>query len=138
MRRELPGSWRGGHLDRVRVGVAFLVLLFLLGSARWAGAHGLLLQSTPKAGETALLGVSRLELRFNVRIEPALSALRLVGPSGAHVPFPSGLSGSAGPDRLAAALAPLDPGGYTVHWKVLTKDGHVSHGRFSFQVAEGR
>jgi len=33
------------------------------------------------------------------------------------------------------ALPPLAPGLYTVHWRIFTRDGHLSHGRFSFQVA---
>lgn len=96
-----------------------------------------MLESTPGAGDTARPTLSRLDLRFNVRIEPALSRLRLVGPSGADVPLPP-KAAAPSPDRLAAALPPLEPGAYTVHWRILTKDGHVSHGRFSFQILDTR
>ncbi len=77
-----------------------------------------------------------LDLRFNSRIEPAFSALLLTGPSGEQVRLRAGFSEPEGPNRLAALLPPLGPGLYTVHWRVLTVDGHVSHGSFSFRVAE--
>ncbi len=31
--------------------------------------------------------------------------------------------------------APLTPGGYTVHWRVIAQDGHTQRGTFVFQVA---
>lgn len=111
-------------------------MLFAL--PRSAGAHGLLLESIPKAAETAPRGTSLLELRFNVRVEPNLSRLQLTGPAGAPIPLPSDLSSATGPNHLAARLAPLEPGHYTVQWRILTKDGHVSHGKFSFEIAEER
>ncbi|MBI2153363.1 MAG: copper resistance protein CopC, partial [Candidatus Rokubacteria bacterium] len=37
-----------------------------------------------------------------------------------------------------ASLPALGPGGYTVHWRILSVDGHVSDGRFSFELAERR
>ena len=41
----------------------------------------------------------------------------------------------ASPDRLAAALPPLAPGTYHVEWRVLSADGHVVSGRYTFHVA---
>ena len=83
-------------------------------------------------------GTSLLELRFNARIEPKLSRLRLSGPSGAPIPLAPDLSSSTGPARLAVRVAPLEPGHYTVQWRILTKDGHVTHGQFPFEIAEER
>jgi methionine-rich copper-binding protein CopC len=31
-------------------------------------------------------------------------------------------------------LRPLEHGTYTVNWRVLSVDGHVTEGRFTFQV----
>lgn len=109
-------------------------LLVLVGVPASAVAHGILLESAPNAGETVALGVSQVELRFNSRIERALSGLRLTGPSGERVPLPAGLSETTGPDRLTARLPTLPAGLYTVHWQVFTVDGHVTHGRLSFQI----
>jgi methionine-rich copper-binding protein CopC len=38
------------------------------------------------------------------------------------------------PLLLRATLQPLERGGYTVNWRVLSVDGHVTEGRFTFQV----
>jgi len=123
------------HVKVTSRGVGLLALLVLLGAPGLAVAHGILLDSKPKAGETTPLGVSLVELRFNVRIEQGLSRLRLTGPSGQDVPLPGGSAKAAGLAQLTAALPPLAPGLYTVHWRIFTRDGHLSHGRFSFQVA---
>ena len=38
------------------------------------------------------------------------------------------------PLLLRASLQPLEPGIYTVVWRVLSVDGHVTEGRFTFRV----
>ena len=123
------------HVKVTSRGVGLLARLVLLGAPGPAVAHGILLDSKPKAGETTPLGVSPVELGFNVRIEQGLSRLRLTGPSGQDVPLPGGPAKSAGLAQLTVALPPLAPGLYTVHWRIFTRDGHLSHGRFSFQVS---
>lgn len=99
-------------------------------------AHGILLDSIPRAGETTPVPMLRLDLRFNARIELGLSKLRITGPSGEDVPLPDGGPKTGGPGQLWATLPPLAPGIYMVHWQIFTGDGHLSHGRLSFQVGE--
>jgi methionine-rich copper-binding protein CopC len=113
-----------------------LTWLVLAAMAAPAAAHGILLASTPTAGEALPLGMRALDLHFNVRIEPRLSKLRLAGPSGEDVPLREEPTNSAYPARLTATPPPLAPGIYTVRWQIFTADGHLSHGRFSFQVGE--
>lgn len=124
------------NMNRWWAGLLWSVVLF--GIPAQASAHGILLESTPRSDETVALGVSRVDLRFNSRIEHPLSRILLTGPLGERVPLPARLSGTAGPDRLTATLPILPPGLYTVHWRVFTVDGHLSHGRFSFQIAQRR
>ena len=62
------------HVKVTSRGVGLLALLVLLGTPGPAVAHGIFLDSKPKAGETTPLGVSLVELRFNVRIEGAVEA----------------------------------------------------------------
>lgn len=114
--------------------VSLLMLFLLLAIGGPAVAHGILVDSMPKSGETVAVGVSQVALRFNSRIEPALSRLRLTGPSGDLVRLRAQPS-AAGPNWLTAALPGLQAGLYTVHWRVFTVDGRVSHGSFSFRVA---
>jgi len=107
---------RRSHVKVTSRGVGLLALLVLLGAPGPAVAHGILLDSKPKAGETTPLGVSLVELRFNVRIEQGLSRLRLTGPSGQDVPLPGGPAKSAGLAQLTVAFPPLAPVLDTRHW----------------------
>lgn len=123
-------------MSRLYAGLLPFVVLF--GVAHQAPAHGVLLESSPRSRET-VASVKRLDLRFNSRIEPAFSRVRLVDPSGEPLPLQAVPYGAAEPNRLQAAVPDLRPGQYTVHWRVLTVDGHITEGVFSFRIrpAEG-
>jgi methionine-rich copper-binding protein CopC len=72
-------------------------------------------------------------LRFNNRIEKKLSKVRLVGDKGARLEVPVAVTGRA--DTLTGALPGLAPGRWRLEWQVLSTDGHVVSGSFSFRVA---
>jgi methionine-rich copper-binding protein CopC len=111
--------------------VGVVVLLVLAAVRGSAAAHGILLDSTPKASETAPEGIAFIALRFNARIESGLSKVRLTGPFGEDVRLADGPVKSSGSGRLTAALPPLTPGLHIMHWQIFTHDGHLSRGRFS-------
>jgi copper resistance protein C len=117
-------------LKRAVVMAAGILLLTLAPSAR---AHSLLLESTPAADARLAASPSEISLRFNNRIEKKLSTIRLVDERGGARPVTMLADGPA--DRLTAALPSLDPGAWRVEWRVLSTDGHVVSGRFSFRVA---
>jgi copper resistance protein C len=101
-----------------------------------AGAHALLLESTPKHNATGA-APERLVLRFNGRIEKRLSRVVLVGgPDGASIPLDQ--PGEANPDTLAYPLPALGPGPWEARWRVLSVDGHFTEGRVRFTVREDR
>ncbi|MEK7701882.1 MAG: copper resistance CopC family protein [candidate division NC10 bacterium] len=105
----------------------------LLALASPAAAHSLLLESAPAAGST-VAGPRQLTVRFNNRIEKPLSRLRLVNERGEAQPLAA--PASDGPaDRLTVGLPALSPGAYRVEWQVLSTDGHIVSGGFSFRVA---
>jgi len=72
-------------------------------------------------------------LRFNNRIEKNLSRIRLVDDRGHARTLALTLADGA-PDRLTAVASPLIPGAYRLEWQVLSTDGHVVRGGFSFRV----
>jgi methionine-rich copper-binding protein CopC len=133
MSRDADGGTRARRWHITRPCAALLSLLGVLGVPQGALAHAVLLESTPGTSE-AVSEAGSLDLRFNSRLEPAFAQIRLARPSGEAAPLRVGLSRVA-PNRLTAALPALDPGVYTVHWRVLTVDGHVNHGSFSFRIA---
>jgi methionine-rich copper-binding protein CopC len=112
---------------------AGLALLCLLAVPAAAGAHALVLESSPRAGEALGEPPARVLLRFNSRIEKRLSIVTITGPAGRPVPLPVAAPDPA-PDRLSVTLPPLGPGRYIVRWKVLSADGHVSQGALRFSV----
>jgi methionine-rich copper-binding protein CopC len=116
---------------------AVLLSLVVVVFAQPAAGHGILLESAPQARETVAV-VKRLDLRFNSRIEPAFSGVRLIAPSGEEMRLHAVVSEPAGPNWLTASLPPLGPGLYTVRWRVFTVDGHLSNGSFAFRVAARR
>ena len=117
----------------MRLTSALCAGVLLLAPASPAAAHSLLLDSSPAPSAT-VPPPSRLALRFNNRIEKALSRLRLVDARGA-ARLLTVLAGAGKVDHLEATLPPLAPGVWRVEWQVLSTDGHVVRGSFSFRVA---
>ena len=112
--------------------LASLLAALLFASVTPVVAHSLLLESAP-AANAVVTGPGRVELRFNNRIERGLSRIRLVDERGTRRDL--SIDGHGSPDRLSASFAALAPGPYRVEWQVLSTDGHIVSGRFSFRVA---
>jgi methionine-rich copper-binding protein CopC len=109
-----------------------VVLLALACAVTPAAAHSLLLESAPAANTTVDASPPALRLRFNNRIEKRLSRVRLVDERGQAHDLAVAEDGAA--DQLTAGVPPVGPGRYRVEWQVLSTDGHVVTGRFSFTV----
>ena len=107
-------------------------LLALLLTVASADAHSLLLESSPAANSALAAPPAELRLRFNNRIEKRLSRLRLVSEHGEARDLALAIDGAA--DWLTAPVPAIAPGRYRVEWQVLSTDGHVVSGRFTFTV----
>jgi methionine-rich copper-binding protein CopC len=118
--------------DLLRRTSALLGLLCLL--AGTAGAHAIIVESTPKMNEVVAGPVLDIKLRFNVRIDGDRSKLTLIFADGAA--HPVDLARQAAPDSLTASVSHLLPGSYKLHWQVLANDGHITQGDIPFQVAK--
>lgn len=114
----------------------FLVPALLTGAPPLASAHALVLESSPSSGEVVKLPPPRVVLRFNTRIEKALSGVTLTGPDASPVPLPGAVADSS-PSHLVIPLPALRPGSYLIRWKVFSVDGHVTVGAFQFTLAPG-
>lgn len=97
-----------------------------------AAAHSLLIESVPAANATLAAPPRELVLRFNNRIEKKLSRIRLVGDNGARLEVPVAVAGQA--NTLSGPLPALTPGAWRLEWQVLSTDGHVVTGAFSFRL----
>jgi hypothetical protein len=99
-----------------------------------AHAHAFLDHADPRVGSTVSASPAEIRLWFTQELEPAFSRMEVTDASGNRV------GDAAQVDRqdrtqMHLTLPNLAPGLYTVLWRVLSVDTHVSEGKFTFRVA---
>ncbi|MBV8218713.1 MAG: copper resistance protein CopC/CopD [Solirubrobacterales bacterium] len=105
--------------------------MLLLAVPASAGAHAVLLTSSP--GWEAVLGAAPrvVTLRYDEDVVPAYARVAVESPGGRDLAGPPRVTGSVVVVPVEAGRA----GSYTVRWKmVASDDGHVTEGAFSFGV----
>jgi hypothetical protein len=95
-------------------------------------AHASLVAASPQDGATVSSGEVVIELRFNSRIDAKLSRLTLVMLDDQRVIQP--LETIRVLDGLNAKAPDLQQGAYTLHWQILSLDGHLTQGKINFRV----
>jgi copper resistance protein C len=113
-----------------RLAAAVFVLLGALGGQ--AHAHAFLEHAEPRVGATVQTAPAKLTLTFSQDIEPAFSSVKVTDAKGR--PVDKGDVQVQGA-LMQVALASLGPGDYTVTWRVVSVDTHVTEGDFVFHVA---
>jgi hypothetical protein len=99
-----------------------------------ADSHAVLVRSTPAARAVLSHPPDRVRLWFNERLEPAFSSATVWSGSGARMDRQDVRVGPDDPKQLSVTLPALDPGTYTVRFRVLSVDGHIVEGNFPFTV----
>jgi methionine-rich copper-binding protein CopC len=112
----------------------FAVAVVLLAAASAAFGHAVVVESTPRDGAELAVAPGNVELRFNVRIEPALARASLKSGSGRPVPLELDATASAQSNRIRVSLPPLAPGAYELRYQVLATDGHTTQGLLRFRI----
>jgi methionine-rich copper-binding protein CopC len=101
-----------------------------------ARAHAVLVRTSPPHRAVLRQAPRQVELWFNERLEPAFSTLTVSTKAGAAVSTgPASVSGQDA-KRLSLALPSLAEGEYLVRFRVLSVDGHIAEGSFSFAVGK--
>ena len=95
-------------------------------------AHAILIDSAPAHGAVLDTSPPTIVMHFNVRLEQALARVNLIALRKELVRLD--VTAGSTDDRLVVHVPPLSAGVYTVMYKVLAKDGHVSEGRLQFTV----
>ena len=112
--------------------LALALVASLFSSAAFAHAH--LLSQSPLANDSAA-APSQLTLSFSEGLEAALSGVIVKTSNGA--PVRTGAA-SLDPNSDRTLIVPLtgrlSPGEYVVEWHALSKDGHVTKGKYQFRV----
>lgn len=116
------------------VAAALLATAMLFLRPDLGAGHAALVKSDPPARSTVARAPARVQLWFTERLEPAFSRLAVRDGAGARVDQGDVMVGPDDGKLLSVGLPPLGPGPYTVEYRVLSVDGHVVEGRFSFTV----
>ncbi len=108
-----------------------VALLTVLGAGP-AGAHALLLGTSPSAGSTLSVAPTTVTLKFDEAPVARYSTIHVTGPDGKRCD-----TGAVQVD--AAALrqqlaGPRPAGRYRVDWRIVSDDGHPESGQFTFVV----
>ena len=105
--------------------------LFLLLAPPAAG-HAIVVESTPAHGAVITRSPPVLSLRFNAKIEPALTRVRLEDAEGKTTPV--ALRDNASREQVVITVPELASGNYSLRYKVMARDGHVTEGRIQFTI----
>jgi methionine-rich copper-binding protein CopC len=116
------------------IGFVFLLALVLTAWPGPADSHAVLVRSVPPARAVLSRPPDRVQLWFSERLEPAFSSASVWSASGAQVDRQDARLDRDNPKRLSLALPSLEPGTYTVRFRVLSVDGHIVEASFPFTV----
>jgi methionine-rich copper-binding protein CopC len=114
---------------------ASLAAVVVLVVAATATAHGVLERTEPRGGATLRTAPSQVRLRFTGALEPAYSHVSVLNDAHQRVDLGDSAVDPADRALLRVSLPALPPGRYTVAWRVLSVDSHVTAGDFTFRVA---
>jgi methionine-rich copper-binding protein CopC len=107
----------------------------LIAFAATAGAHGLLDRAEPRPGSRVRTSPTNVSVWFTERLEPAYSRVHVVNDKGERADADDSRVDATDARRLRVSVPPLAAGTYKVLWRVLSVDGHLTEGEFTFQVA---
>lgn len=124
------------NLASVRPGAlgAVLAVGAWLAGAGLAFAHSGLVRAEPPADSSLSRPPAEVRLFFSEALEATYSSARVENAQGAQVDRQDSRVERADPQQLRVSLQPLGAGAYTVIWRVLSVDSHITEGRFTFRV----
>lgn len=120
----------------MRRALALLAVLAIVGAApATARAHAQLQGSSPPRGAVLRAAPAQVALRFDEPVEGSFGAVRVYDRGGARVDAGDAFHPGGVGRTLAVRVAPrLAQGTYTATYRVLSADGHVVAGGFTFSI----
>lgn len=114
---------------------ALTLALMVITLPAGVSAHAILVRSLP--AEDAVLGTppEEIEVWFNEGVGEEYKALAVVDGQGVRVDEQDARLGFFDSSYLRVSVPPLEPGSYTVRYRVQSADGHIVSGKFDFSVA---
>ena len=113
-----------------------LSLAFLLWGAAGAGAHAFLERADPRVGSTVRSSPAQVKLWFTESLEPTFCSVQVVNEAGKRIDKDDSQVDPSNLALLRISLPSLTLGTYKVIWRVLSVDGHVTDGDFTFRITQ--
>lgn len=115
--------------------ITLFILIIITIMPGLALAHAHLISSKPAANSKISLPLSRISLNFSEGIIPGLSKIQVVGLHKQRL-LAKQITLEPGNAKVATVYLNHDliPGTYQVYWKVLSVDGHKTHGVYKFYI----
>jgi methionine-rich copper-binding protein CopC len=102
--------------------------------ARLAMAHAFPERAEPRVGSVVQGSPETVRIWFDGELEPAFCQITVANGSGQRVDRGDARVDPNGRRLLEVSVPTLQPGTYSVHWAVLSIDGHRTVGDFRFTV----
>ena len=116
---------------RFTVALAVVVLTLWANSAH---AHAALLKSSPARRSSVTQSPAEVRLWFSEDLEPSYASVWVVDAAGQRLPTGPAAVDDKDKTVLSVPMRPIGPGVYTVHYRVVSVDGHVVESGFIFTV----
>jgi copper resistance protein C len=117
------------------VAVASVAVSIVLSAVAPAGAHAFLERADPRVGSTMKTPPTETRLWFTDDLDPQSSSVHVVDQAGQRVDKGDSRVDTSNHALLRVSLRALTPGLYKVIWRVVSPDGQVSVGDFTFRIA---
>ena len=114
--------------------IALASTVLLGAGARVALAHAFPERADPRVGSVVQGSPDAVRVWFDGELEPAFCQLVVSDGSGQRVDRGDARVDPNGRRLLQVSVPALSPGTYSVHWAVLSIDGHRTTGDFRFTV----
>lgn len=109
-------------------------LFACLAASPGAWAHAILVKATPEREAVVTEAPDEVLLVFNDGVGEEFLALAVIDETGKRVDKHDARLDFSDHSHLRATVEKLLPGRYIVRYRVLSADGHVVSGKYSFQV----
>lgn len=114
--------------------ISLLAIFSLAFQVKVAMAHAALVKSDPPRRATLSAPPKQIQLWFNEKIEGAYASVTVRDSNKNSISENVPESVADDPKSVVLSLPSMEPGRYTVHYRVMSVDGHVIESSFDFSV----
>ena len=119
---------------RRRIAIALFAAALLGTGARVASTHAFPERADPRVGAVVRGAPPVVRIWFDGELEPAFCQVVVTDGSGRRIDQRDARVDAANRRLLQVSVPALEPGIYSVHWAVLSIDGHRTTGDYRFTV----